>query len=335
MSRVRNFCFTSHVGPIEFSDDMTYLIQGEEIGKETNKEHIQGFVIFKNPRMLSGVIKKYKGVHWEVCKGTPLENVEYCKKEGKFTEWGTAPKAQGARTDVVKLGELVKKGLSDREICEFVDVDEEGNEKEFCGTWIRNYKGIREARKVLHPVARRNWVMDVRIYWGPSGSGKTRKVWDEFSDIYVKPVGRWWDGYEGQEVVLIDDFDPNNCFDIQFDFYLKLLDRYPMSVEVKGGFVEFTSKRVIFTSNHGPDTWFVNKSNRAAFFRRISEVVFLGEKGAHAHAQRLGGGNTEPLPQDPLAPLGVRSQGCEFAEELRWNVVPQSPPLPPRPGGMQ
>ena len=105
MSRVRNFCFTSHVGPIEFSDDMSYLIQGKEVGKETNKEHIQGFVIFKNPRMLSGVIKKYKGVHWEICNGSTVQNMEYCKKEGNFTEWGVAPKAQGARTDIVKLGE--------------------------------------------------------------------------------------------------------------------------------------------------------------------------------------------------------------------------------------
>jgi len=299
MSRVRNFCFTSHVGKIEFSDDMTYLIQGDEVGSETGKDHVQGFVMFKNPRMLSGVIKKYKGVHWEVCKGTPAQNVEYCKKEGKFVEFGVAPKGQGERTDITKLGDLVKEGKSDREIIEFVDEDPEAK-RDWAGTWVRNYRGIREARKVLAGGVRRNWVMDVRIYWGPSGSGKTRKVWDEFSDIYVKPVGRWWDGYEGEECVLIDDFDPVSCFDITYDFYLKLLDRYPMSVEVKGGFTEFTSKVVVFTSNHSPDLWFGNKSNRDAFFRRVTCVERLD--GALHSAQRLGEGNTVPLPTAPAAP---------------------------------
>ena len=43
---------------------------------------------------------------------------------------------------------------------------------------------------------------------------------------------KWWDGYEGEKEVLIDEFWK--------DFYkyhelLRLLDRYPCKVEKKGG----------------------------------------------------------------------------------------------------
>jgi len=311
MSKVRNYCFTSHVGKIEFKSNMVYLIQGEEVGDETGKEHIQGFVIFKSQRAIGGVIKEFKGVHWEICAGSIDDNIKYCSKEGKFTEWGVRPKGQGTRTDVKRLGDLVKGGLSDREIIEF---SEEGSETDWAGTWVRNYRGIREARMVLNDGHKRDWEMDVRIYWGCSGCGKTRKVYDEFAvrDVYVKSVGRWWDGYSGEECVLIDDFDAANAFDIQFDFYLKLLDRYPMKVEIKGGFREFTSRTIIFTSNWDPEMWFITKRNRAALFRRVrtiehleggivgSEILSFSESD-RIMDQKLGGGNTSPLPTGALA----------------------------------
>jgi len=243
---------------------MKYLIQGRETAPSTGKVHWQGFVIYKSARTLSAVIKEYKGIHFEVCQGSPAQNMEYCKKEGQWEEWGEPPKVQGERTDLKSIGDMLKEGASDREMLE-----------ENPGAWLHCYRGVKEARKVLFPVAVRRWEMDVRIYWGNSGCGKTRKVWDEFEDVYVKPVGKWWDGYDGQDVVLVDDFDPSNCFDIQFDFYLKLLDRYPMKVEVKGGFEEFRSKTIIFTSNFDPKTWFYTKSNRGAFFRRVKTIVHL------------------------------------------------------------
>ena len=116
MSRIRNYCFTSHVGPIEYKENMAYLIQGDEVGKETEKEHVQGFVIFKNARTLTAVIKEFKGVHWEICKGSIEENIAYCSKEGSFKEEGVRPVGKGTRTDKIKLGQLVKQGLSDKEI---------------------------------------------------------------------------------------------------------------------------------------------------------------------------------------------------------------------------
>lgn len=272
---------------------MKYMIQGEEVGAG-GKEHVQGFVIFKNARALSGVIKEFKGVHWEICKGSIDDNITYCKKEGKWAEEGEVPAGQGTRTDVLKVGEMVVFGMTDEEII--------NSGPDEAGTWVRCHRGIREARRVLNRHKRRDWVMDVRVYWGATGSGKTRAVYDEFGvgNVYVKPVGKWWDGYEGEEVVLIDDFDPSNCFDIQFDMYLKLLDRYPMKVEVKGGFEQFLSKVIVFTSNYDPSEWFPFKMNRDALFRRISLIKRFESGSWHtAHDTEVVGGNTVPPQRSP------------------------------------
>ena len=258
----RNFCFTSFNDKIEFTMSMKYLIQGREICPKTQKEHYQGYVMFRNARTLSGVIKEYRPIHFEIARGSNEDNIKYCSKDGDFTEEGERPVGQGARTDKVSMVKLIKDGLDDRELIE-----------EIGDQFIRNYKGIGVARAILSEI-KRNWEMDVRIYHGEPGTGKTKAVWDEFDveDVYVKSPGKWWDGYRGQKVILIDDFDPSTCFDITFDFYLKLLDRYPMRIEWKGGSGEFYSKVIIFTSNFDSEDWFISRRNRSAFFRRVNFI---------------------------------------------------------------
>lgn len=261
-SKQRNYCFTSYQGKIEYKENMTYLIQGIEICPTTGKEHIQGFVIFKNPRVINGIIKEFPGIHWEICKGTIEDNYNYCSKDKNFTEEGTKPKGKGHRSDIDNITSDIKLGMTNAEILD----------KHFDKA-LRIYRSIDWAREAFRNT-KRTWEMDVRIYWGPPGSGKTRTVWEEFGDnVYPKMTGKWWDHYKGEECVLIDDFDPGNCFDVQFDFYLKLLDRYPMMVEWRCGSGHFRSKTIIFTSNFNPIEWFPDKPNRDAFFRRINKIV--------------------------------------------------------------
>lgn len=261
-NKQRNYCFTSYQGRIEFRDNMTYLLQGDEICPTTGKGHIQGFVIFKNPRVMNGIIKEFPGIHWEVCKGTIEHNYAYCTKDKNFTEEGNKPKGKGHRTDIDNITTDIKLGMTNAEILN----------KHFDKA-LRIYRSIEWAREAFVEV-KRTWEMDVKIYWGPPGSGKTRKVWEDYGDsVYPKMKGKWWERYNGEECVLIDDFDPENCFDQQFDFYLKLLDRYPLLVETKGGSKNFRSKTIIFTSNFNPEHWFVEKPNRDAFMRRITEII--------------------------------------------------------------
>ena len=46
------------------------------------------------------------------------------------------------------------------------------------------------------------------VYWGGTGTGKSRRAWEEAGmDAFPKdPLTKFWDGYRGQEHVVIDEF---------------------------------------------------------------------------------------------------------------------------------
>jgi hypothetical protein len=113
------------------------------------------------------------------------------------------------------------------------------------------------------------------VYWGRTGAGKTRAVFDNVpspEDIYVHPGGQWFDGYDGQPIVLFDDFGGS---EFKLTYFLKLLDRYPMQVPIKGGFVSWIPKEVYITSNRNPLEWYPNAHGEHvnAMFRRFTNNV--------------------------------------------------------------
>lgn len=121
----------------------------------------------------------------------------------------------------------------------------------------------------------RTWVCSVIVYWGRTGAGKTRAVYDNLPTqdiIYPHPGGQWFDGYDGQPIVLFDDYGGS---EFKITYLLKLLDRYPMRVPVKGGFVSWTPTEIYITSNKDPRTWYsnANPEHVAAMFRRFTNVV--------------------------------------------------------------
>lgn len=101
------------------------------------------------------------------------------------------------------------------------------------------------------PVPKVSW------YWGNTGSGKTRAAYESVNqdNIYwiSPPNGKtsqlWFDGYCGQKVAVFDDFRPWWC---TFSWLLQLLDRYPIQVPVKGGFVNWIPEHIIITTPNAP-----------------------------------------------------------------------------------
>jgi len=81
----------------------------------------------------------------------------------------------------------------------------------------------------------------------------------------------WWEGYTGQRVVIIDDFYGN----LDIDTFKRIIDRYPLKVNVKNGSAQFLAERVYITSNTGWRNWWPtdllsNKNNEPAILRRIT-----------------------------------------------------------------
>lgn len=89
-------------------------------------------------------------------------------------------------------------------------------------------------------------------YYGETGVGKSHRAFAEAGDdvyVWVDDNG-WWDGYTGQEVVIINDFRGG----IKYNELLQLIDKWPYSVRRRGRPpMPFTSKKIIITSSMSPD----------------------------------------------------------------------------------
>lgn len=123
---------------------------------------------------------------------------------------------------------------------------------------------------------------EVYIFQGAPGTGKSRAVWErecgpdtyDTNKLYVISNNKWWDGYRGQEAVLFDEY----MGQWSIDWLLKIMDRYPVTVEVKGSSVGLRAKRLYFTSNVLWEQWYtigqngVNGDHIEAIRRRITEV---------------------------------------------------------------
>lgn len=69
------------------SDKYNYLIIGKEVG-DSGTPHLQGYIQLKIKTHLNGVKKINNKAHLERARGSPDDNIEYCRKEGNFTEEG-------------------------------------------------------------------------------------------------------------------------------------------------------------------------------------------------------------------------------------------------------
>jgi hypothetical protein len=119
----------------------------------------------------------------------------------------------------------------------------------------------------------RDWMPITKVYYGETGIGKTRRAFEEaLSSPYVHSGGMWFDGYDAHEDVVFDDFGGS---EFKLTYLLKLLDRYPMRVPVKGGFVNWVPKRIWITSNYSPKDWYPNAKDEhcRALRRRLEKVV--------------------------------------------------------------
>ena len=67
-----------------------YAIVGFEIAPTTGTPHHQGYVELKKQHRLTSLRKLIdRPIHWEIIKGSPLDNITYCKKSGTYEELGT------------------------------------------------------------------------------------------------------------------------------------------------------------------------------------------------------------------------------------------------------
>lgn len=112
------------------------------------------------------------------------------------------------------------------------------------------------------------------VFWGKTGTGKSLRAWTEAGqDSYGKdPRTKWWCGYKGERTVVLDEFRG----DIDVSHILRWLDRYPVTVEVKGGSRPLAADRIWITSNLDPRKWYpeIDQDTLDALLRRLNITHF-------------------------------------------------------------
>lgn len=250
-----------------------YLVYQTERG-ESGTVHIQGLACFEKRTRLNQVRRTLgERGHYEIMRGTIAQAEAYCTKEesrlegGRTATRGIRPAGQGARGDLQPVVHALRAGASEADIL-----------AECPELFIKYHGGIRRA--IALRTERRTWKTEVFWYFGPTGTGKTHRAFGEAPEAYFKaPNHYWWDGYTGQDDVIIDDYRPDFC---KFSELLRLLDRYPLQIQIKGGCAQFLAKRIFITSPKSPsDTW-ESRSDEDLnqLFRRITQVVHFTETAA-------------------------------------------------------
>ncbi len=282
--RARAWCFTYN-NPVEnpeqflefFRETMPYVryvvFQGEE--SETATPHYQGYIEFSRKMTLSTLIR-YKQMHYEIRRGTRVDARNYAMKEdtrvaGPWEHGSWESGGQGARTDLIAFRDAVKAGGTKRRM-----IDEHPLA---MARYPRFYATI---RSTIRPV--REDDLTIRLNYGTTGTGKTRYAFDTYPDLYEIPLSNgtmWFDGYDLHKDVLFDDFC-GAASKVALDNVLKLFDRYPRQVPVKGEYTWWLPSNIVVTTNIHPRDWYNwegRMSQYDALKRRITSVYVYTEEG--------------------------------------------------------
>lgn len=268
--RSRAWCFTINNWQTEscqadyykqlVGDIAKYAVLGFEVGS-SGTPHIQGYIYFENARAFSAMKKLFPRAHLEPAKGTPQEASDYCKKDGDYWECGELPQ-QGKRSDIDEIRETVKNTGKMREVVSVAS----------------SYQSVKMAEQILkYHEKKRDWKTEVKWYFGGSGLGKSRAANEEMPDAYTAmETGKWWEGYDAHEDVIIDDMRKDF---LKYHSLLRLLDRYAFRVEAKGNSRQFLAKRIIITTAFAPEVLYETREDIYQLLRRIDEIRHYGENG--------------------------------------------------------
>lgn len=278
------------------TDTLSYCVWQLEMGEQGTR-HLQGWLVLTTRTRLSAVkalSPYFERAHFEVQRGSNRDAYDYVTKDrtriaGPWT-FGDCPNldapsgrrgvtTSGGRGDVGGVWDSIRgEILSGKRVGALL---ESGSIK--TSGHLRLAQGLQQYR--LQSDNRERGPQRVIVLTGPTGCGKSRIAFSGLGSngepllgLAVKPYFRlklnaansskWWDGYAGQERIILDDFSGK---EIDMTTILHLLDRYPETVETKGSFERLESKEWIITSNLPICNWYAGEYRLPALARRITE----------------------------------------------------------------
>jgi len=272
--RFRRICFTWNNYPLDAENQLRhfyerkqgeYMIVGREVG-ESGTPHLQGYLCLSHAVTFSALKKHFPQLHFEKAKGSPSQNHTYCTKDNDFFELGTLPPDIGTSG-----GEASKQMWKD-----ILSAAESGNwtylKEEHPRVWVNMSEKLISKRipntTVLDGDTQNEW------WYGPTGTGKSRLAWEQYGDIcYQKMLNKWWDGYDNQPVVIIEEWSPKN--EVTASALKIWADRYPFTAQIKGGVLQkIRPTKLIVISNYQLRDCFPDNRDADPIARRFKQFEF-------------------------------------------------------------
>lgn len=240
---------------LQKSEKLRFYVYQVERAPVTGKLHFQGTICAKSSIRMTGARAIIGGnPHLEICKDLKA-SIEYCQKaETRFAgPWmdGNPPIEQGKRKDLTQLWDDIKKGKTIFELLE---------ENPSVSRFEKNIRLMKFAQ-LEKTSDRQNQGVNVMVFYGETALGKTYHAMNIIDPGHVfkmdPPATKgtlWWDGYEGERTLLLDEFEGENYCNLN---QLKtLLDVYKCRLPIKGGHTWAAWTTVILCSNSPPRSWY-------------------------------------------------------------------------------
>lgn len=262
-----------------------YWIYGKELAPTTNTPHLQCYIhlggVRKTRPQMSALFKR---ASFRTCERAPIHNINYCKEDGDFVEFGQPPAAQGDKGGEV-TAEKYRLAKEQAECGKLDDISPDLYIKHY--NTLKQIKNDARNRKVPGDLS---WEgpLDCPNTWiyGPTGTGKSRRAREMHPMHYLKMHNKWWENYEGEDVVLIDDLGKN---EISAGYLKTWGDRYGFRSEVKRDSIVLRPKHIVVTSNYHPKDLYPESSEYEPIMRRfnIIHMVELTKDTRSRKAPRL------------------------------------------------
>lgn len=296
------------------------------IGKEKTKTggmHLQMYFQFKN-KVRRATLVRIMPTFWEpqAANASCTEAAEYCMKDGDFEMDGEM--AEDSPADAKRKGRAAGAAAGGAVVaCKWKRTRQiltsGGNLDDIDDQIFVQHNGACMAirRAHLQFPADLEWVTgDQPNFWlyGKAGCGKSRKARSDFPGAYRKLCNKWWDAYDGQEAVIIDDFDKNHAV---LCHHLKIwADRYAFMAEIKNGAIAARPQVIVVTSNWAPQEIWNAEEDLEPIRRRFKIINMSPLDGAFVPATPQ-----LVLPTSVLGPTGTQPLDEEDETEEGTGVV--------------
>jgi len=264
------------------------MFQAEEC-PTTGTLHYQGYLetIDKMTRkaVMTSLWGTKKGKHFWCApsKGTAKDNMEYCSKS-KTRVPGIEPYQRGSPFELIE--KTTKKRSRGEEITrEAFQLDKLPRVTEDNAWLIANYG--RRIKDMLHIKALQDApprvierAMECILHIGPKETGKSTAMWAgaTLTDTYnVEPANGklWWDDYTYQNKIILDEFKG----EIPARILNKILDKWPLTLEIKGDKRHAHWTKVEVASNYPIKDWYACPIEQATVARRFHKCLLYSKLG--------------------------------------------------------